>query len=272
MTAAESPEGAAVLADAVIELGALALAFGQIDRTACYHPDRVTAESDTDHTVMLAWVAPSLAALLYPAELDTGLVAQFAVVHDAVEVFAGDTPTLRIGAAGKAAKAQRERAAAQRWHDLFAARLPWLPEMIGRYERQEEPEARFVRAVDKDMPKIVHFQDAAVGLAREGISAAELAGIYQQQTTDISLYAGEFTALTQLHHELAARVIAMVSGRATAQHPAHQAASRDGQQPLMRSLCHLTPWPAGGHGPQPPATPRSCTSDSPVSPTGALSP
>jgi putative hydrolases of HD superfamily len=178
MTAAAGPESAAVLADAVIELGALALSFGRADRTACYHPYQVTAESDTDHTMMLAWVAPSLAALLYPADLDTGLVAQFAVVHDAVEVFAGDTATLRIDAAGKAAKAQREQAAAQRWHDLFADRLPWLAEMIGRYERQEE--VRFVRAVDTDTPKIVHFQDAAVGLAREGISAAELAGICQR--------------------------------------------------------------------------------------------
>jgi len=215
MTAADSPEGAAALADAVAELGGLALAFGRIDRTACYHPDQVTAESDTDHTVMLAWVAPSLAALLYPGELDTGLVAQFAVVHDAVEVFAGDTPTLRIDVAGRAAKAQRERAAAQRWSDQFATRLPWLPQMISRYERQDEAEARFVRAVDKDMPKIVHFQDAVVGLAREGISAAELAGIYQRQADDISVYAAEFTALTQLRHELAARVVAMVSGRPT---------------------------------------------------------
>ncbi len=43
-----------------------------------------------------------------------------------------------------------------------------------------------MRAVDKDMPKIVHFQDAAAGLAREGISAAELEGIYQRQAGDIS--------------------------------------------------------------------------------------
>jgi 5'-deoxynucleotidase YfbR-like HD superfamily hydrolase len=140
-------------------------------------------------------------------------------VHDAVEVFAGDTPTLRIDAAGRAAKAQRERAGAQRWSGKFAARLPWLPEMISRYERQDEAEARFVRAVDKDMPKIVHFQDAAVGLAREGISAAELAGIYQRQACDIGLYAGEFAALTQLRHELAARVVAMVTSGMTVREP-----------------------------------------------------
>jgi hypothetical protein len=49
---------------------------------------------------------------------------------------------------------------------------------------------RFVRAVNKDMPKIVHFQDAAVGLAREGISTEALAGIYQGHACDISFTQG----------------------------------------------------------------------------------
>jgi putative hydrolases of HD superfamily len=113
MTAARSPEGAAALAGALIELGALALTLGRIDGTACYHPDQVTAESDADHMVMLAWTALSPTALLYPSEVDTGLVAQLAVLHDAVEMSAGDTPALRVDATGKAAKAQRERVAAQ---------------------------------------------------------------------------------------------------------------------------------------------------------------
>jgi hypothetical protein len=54
------------LADTVTELGALAMAFGRIDRTCCYHASG-EKESDADHTVMLSWVAPSLAAKLYPA-------------------------------------------------------------------------------------------------------------------------------------------------------------------------------------------------------------
>jgi putative hydrolases of HD superfamily len=210
LSGSTDPSDIAATAEAVTELGALAMAFGRIDRTCCYHATG-EKESDTDHTVMLSWVAPSLAAKLYPGQLDVGLVAQFASVHDAVEVHAGDTPTLRIDAAGKAAKAERERAAAARITEQFGGRLPWLAEMVERYEHQEEPEARFVRAVDKDMPKLVHVEDGARGLAEEGIGAAELAGIYQRQADDISQYAGEWTELAQLHRELSGRVVDMVA-------------------------------------------------------------
>jgi len=193
---------AAALADALTDLGALALAFGRIDRTACFHPDGVTRESDSDHTVMLGWVAPALAARCRTG-LDAGLVAQFALVHDAVEVFAGDTPTLRITDQGRADKAAREHAAAQRWREMFAASLPWLPEMIGRYERQAEPEARFVRAADKCLPKIVHLLDGCAGLREHGVSAAELTDTFTRQEADMRAYAGELRA------ELVARTVAL---------------------------------------------------------------
>jgi hypothetical protein len=39
--------------DKILELGKLALLFGRTDRTT-YHDDQETAESDTDHTVMLS--------------------------------------------------------------------------------------------------------------------------------------------------------------------------------------------------------------------------
>jgi hypothetical protein len=38
--------------------------------------------------VMLTWIAPTLADLLYPGRLDAALVAAFAAVHDAVELWA----------------------------------------------------------------------------------------------------------------------------------------------------------------------------------------
>jgi hypothetical protein len=64
------------LADHLAGLARLALQFGLVDRTACYHADRRTRESDTDHTVMLTWIAPALADLLYPDRLDAALVAR----------------------------------------------------------------------------------------------------------------------------------------------------------------------------------------------------
>ena len=197
------------LADAITALAGHALAFGRIDRTACLHPDGITRESDTDHTVMLGWATPAIAARFFPG-LDIGLVAQFALIHDAVEVFAGDTPTLRIDDNGRAAKAAREHAAAQRWHGEFAGSLPWMPVMIWRYEQQEEPEARFVRAADKILPKLVHVQNGCADLLAYGMTAGELETILGKQRGDIEAYAGEFGALMDLRDEMAARVVAVL--------------------------------------------------------------
>lgn len=195
------------LADAVVDLGRLALAFGRIDRTAVYHPNSAMPESDTDHTVMLGWVACALAARYFPG-LDVGLVAQFALIHDAPEVYAGDTPTLRISTVGRSAKAERERAATDRIHMEFANRLPWFPEMIMSYECQILPEARFVRGLDKVLPKIVHSLDGAAGLVEQGMGRAELAAVFAHQEIDMTAYVGEFTELMALRAELVARTLA----------------------------------------------------------------
>jgi putative hydrolase of HD superfamily len=195
------------LADAVVDLGRLALAFGRIDRTAVYHPDKITPESDTDHTVMLGWLACALAARFFP-QLDQGLVAQFALVHDAPEVYAGDTSTLRITDAGRAAKADRERMAVDRIRAEFWLTLPWFPRLLQRYEAQVEPEARFVRGLDKVLPKIVHLLDDAHGLVEQGMGRAELTGVFERQEIDMQRYVGEFSELMALRAELVDRVLA----------------------------------------------------------------
>lgn len=206
------------LADAVIDLGRLALVFGAIDRTACWHPDGSQRESDTDHTVMLGWVAPALAWSLYPARLDIGLVAQFSLVHDMPEVYAGDTPTLRINAAGREAKEEREREALERIGREFDGRLPWVPIMAAAYESQRSAEARFVRAVDKCLPKIVHLLDGAKGLVEERTTVAELRDVFERQAADMAGYAGDFPELLELRAELVERTIALLAEKEGAIH------------------------------------------------------
>jgi putative hydrolase of HD superfamily len=201
----------AALADAAELLARRALAFGEIDRTACQHPDG-RPETDSTHTVMLAWLAPALADLLYP-RLDPLLVAAFAAVHDAVEVYAGDTPTLRITPAGRAAKRARELAAAAKWTEDLGSGLPWLPAMIIRYEAQTEPEARFTRAVDKILPGLVHGVSGARGLHEYGVSAAEQDERRQHHRAEMAAYAGEFTAILDLRGEVSARLAVLLRER-----------------------------------------------------------
>jgi 5'-deoxynucleotidase YfbR-like HD superfamily hydrolase len=195
------------LTDSLVDLGRLAMRFSRIERTACYHEDGVTKESDADHTVMLGWLAPALAHRCFP-QLNTGLVAEFALVHDAVEAYAGDTQTLRIDGDGRDAKKKREAAASLRIHREFHHELGWFPQMIDRYEMQVEPEARYIRGLDKYLPKIVHLLDGCTGLHEFGIGRDELTKTLAQQHTDMQAYVGEFVALLDVRAELVSRVLA----------------------------------------------------------------
>jgi putative hydrolase of HD superfamily len=195
--------------DGVIRLGELALAFGRVKRITM-HPDGQTPESDTDHTVMLGVVACAIAQQWFPG-LSTGRVAQYALVHDVVEVYAGDHPTLRaLTAEAKAQKASAEKAAAGRIYQEFGRTYPWLPAMILSYEDGATPEARFVRMLDKLLPKITHLLNAAATIRREGMTYDQLAARYHLQALELDRYAVEFPELDQLRHALVQRVLAQI--------------------------------------------------------------
>lgn len=189
------------VADSVVELGVAAHRFAAITRSYVNWPDRVTPESDADHTVMLAWMAPALAALLYP-ELDANLVAMYASVHDAVETFSGDvntfnaTPELLVG------KQALEAEALLQWESLFASRLPWLTASIARYEHQEDAESRFTRGVDKLLPIIVHITDDASGLLRAGRTRPEFVAALAETRSRLIGFTPDFPALHQLADSL----------------------------------------------------------------------
>jgi putative hydrolase of HD superfamily len=203
------PQPVAVPAETVVGLGRLVLRFGRTHRLT-RHDDGVTPESDTDHTVMLALVACALAPMV-DAGLDVGLVAQYALVHDLVEAYAGDTNTLRaLNPAGKADKRRREQAALERITAEFAT-LPWLPQRIGEYESRRSPEARYVWALDKLMPKVTHLLNGARVIRTQGMDAAELRQRYTDQAAELRGRAGDFPALLRLHAELVARVLSLVT-------------------------------------------------------------
>lgn len=141
-------------------LARISLAFGRVERVT-RHEDGTRPETDTDHTVMLGLVACELA----PPHLRRERVAAHALVHDLREVYAGDAQTLVISAESMAAKRAREEVAGVR----LAAELgdgSWLAGLLVAYEEQREPEARFVRLIDKVLPKLVHAFSGCAGARR----------------------------------------------------------------------------------------------------------
>jgi 5'-deoxynucleotidase YfbR-like HD superfamily hydrolase len=201
-------------ADAMINVGRLALDFGRVDRIT-YHPDGQTPESDTDHTVMLGLVACAIAVRHFPL-LNVGLIAQYALVHDLVETYAGDTPTLQmLTAVAKAEKQAREHAAFERIIIEFGTTLPWLPLTIGEYEAKALPEARFVKALDKLLPKVTHMLNGAVTIQKQGMSRADLAARLGAEVGEIKTYADDFPELFDVYAVLAERLLAIAPESST---------------------------------------------------------
>ena len=189
----------------LIDIGKLVFAFAQVKRVTLYE-DGITPESDTDHTVMLSICACSLASKLYP-NLDIGKVAQFAIIHDLVEAYAGDTNTFNLSDVGRVEKEKREEEALTRIQSEFNTVYPWIPTTIEEYESLQTDEAQFVKVVDKVMTKLTHRMNDGAYLKREGKTKEETLSHYGNQTKSLGDKYGEkfpeiIEILTQLTDDI----------------------------------------------------------------------
>jgi putative hydrolases of HD superfamily len=129
-------------------------------------------ENSAEHSWHLALFA--LVLLEHAAEpVDVCRVLRLLVVHDLVEIDAGDT--FAYDADGQADKAERERAAAER---LFAL----LPEdqaaevraLWDEFEARATPEARFAHAMDRLQPILLNALTAGGTWREHGVTASEV--------------------------------------------------------------------------------------------------
>lgn len=142
-------------ANLIYSVGMLASRSVQVTRTLCDHPDG-RAENDAEHSFMLALIAVPLAEQYYP-ELDSGLVAKYALVHDLSEAYVGDTPTHDIDSAGLEKKAKIEEQGRKQLAIEYQGIAPALIVYHEKYEAQEDNESRFVRMLDKLVTISIQF-------------------------------------------------------------------------------------------------------------------
>jgi putative hydrolase of HD superfamily len=103
-------------------------------------------ENDAEHTyslTMLVWFLSQ-----YYPDLNLDLMIKYSLVHDMVEVYAGDSQAINRSEDEEKKKDQQEEAALERlkseWTDFQQ-----MSEYMGNYESQNDPESRFVKALDK---------------------------------------------------------------------------------------------------------------------------
>lgn len=155
--------------DYLLSLGDITVRLSEIERAPRYMDgDR---ETDVEHSFHLALSAAELAASYYP-ELDVGLVSQFSLVHDLPEIYAGDVWTFDISNENLIKKIAAEKEASER---LAKELPPYTAHLLVRYEEQFEPEARFVRFVDKLLPSVINVIASETNTFKEdhGINTPE---------------------------------------------------------------------------------------------------
>lgn len=130
-------------------------------------------ENDAEHSWHLAMMAILLAEYANGRGIDIGRVIQMALVHDLVEMDAGDTycyDDIR-----NAGKLDRERRAADRIFGLLpddlAGRLRGLWE---EFEERRTPEARFAAALDRVQPLMHNYFTGGVVWRQHGVAQGKV--------------------------------------------------------------------------------------------------
>jgi putative hydrolases of HD superfamily len=136
-------------------------------RTYVIHEDR--SENTAEHSWHLAITAMILSE--YANEnIDVAHVIKMVLIHDIVEIDAGDT--YLYDAAGALDKAERERVAADRLFGLLPAdQGKEFRDLWDEFERRETIESRFAAALDRFIPQLHNYHTQGRSWKEHGITA-----------------------------------------------------------------------------------------------------
>ncbi len=141
-------------------------------RTNLLHADRF--ENDAEHSWHLALGAMVLAEYANE-EVDMGKVIPMVLVHDLVEIDAGDTYC--YDEEGAKDKVQREKLAADRIFDLLPTEQSRnLRQLWEEFEGGQTPEARFANAVDRFQPVLFNLRTGGRSWEENGITRKQVDG------------------------------------------------------------------------------------------------
>jgi len=131
-------------------------------------------ENDAEHSWHLALMVMTLAE--YADEpVDIGHTIKLVVVHDLVEIYAGDTPL--YDAELGTSQQEREEDAADRLFGILpedAARE--LRALWDEFEARETPEARFAKAMDRFQPLLLNWMAKGGTWRTPGVTADTVRG------------------------------------------------------------------------------------------------
>ena len=134
--------------------------------------DGTRLENDAEHSWHFAMLALILSEHAKET-VDLCRVLQMALIHDIVEIDAGDS--FVYDDAAMATKDERELRAAERLFNILPPdQAVWLRELWDEFEAQQSAEAKFAAALDRLAGLLANYQTQGGGWKRHGVSAERI--------------------------------------------------------------------------------------------------
>ncbi len=130
----------------------------------------VRNENDAEHSWHLAVMAILLAEYAATKEIDILRVVKMVLIHDLVEIDAGDT--FCYDAKGYEDKAQREQKAADRLFNLLPSdQAREIMDLWREFEDLMTPEARFAASLDRIQPLLLNYHTNGHTWKKPGVTS-----------------------------------------------------------------------------------------------------
>ena len=137
-----------------------------------YHIDGARHENDAEHSWHLALYAITLAEYA-DEEIDISKVIKLVLVHDLVEVYAGDTYI--YDEEGKKTQEKREKEAAITLFSLLPDdQAHYFHSLIDEFNGKKTPEARFAGALDRLQPLLHNYYSSGKSWQEHDIAAEDV--------------------------------------------------------------------------------------------------
>jgi putative hydrolase of HD superfamily len=144
---------------------------GVLRQTWLIHENR--RENDVEHSWHLGMLAMLLREYAANEHIDISRCIAMVLVHDIVEIDAGDTYIYDEAAGGD--KQQREQAAAHRIFGLLPAdQTRYFRELWDEFEARRSPEARYAAALDRLHPMIHNYATKGKSWLSHGVTRAQV--------------------------------------------------------------------------------------------------
>jgi len=130
-------------------------------------------ENDAEHSWHLALMAILLMEHARVPDLDLLTVLKMVLIHDIVEIDAGDT--FAYDEVGNQDKEEREQAAADRLFNLLPAeQAVAIRALWDEFEQRMTPEAQYAAALDRLQPLLLNFHTNGAAWRQHGVKKAQV--------------------------------------------------------------------------------------------------